>query len=166
MSTLGNIRHKQSGKLRTINYDRLKKQRRRAEICVIDENYDRQTICVARAVLSAFDPVSGSYKLDPIHIDSNKYNNKLSNLRWSKLYNLRVSAHIDIMQYCEDEIQDKVWRYFDGTGCDLRTWERDLFWYDIPEQELDRMMKIIQKKYPEVEMHPRELDIDEYTKWD
>eukprot|EP01083_Nonionella_stella_P103330 294940_1 len=85
VSSLGRFRNKFSHRLLTINYGRIKRQKRQAYMALrVDGNGKIVNLSVGRTVLSTFFPIEENYSLYAVHIDGDKYNNKLSNLTWSE----------------------------------------------------------------------------------
>eukprot|EP01084_Bolivina_argentea_P030208 56012_1 len=85
ISSLGNFKKKQTNKLLKINYDRMKRANRSAQMVLYNDNGKSSNIPLARTVLSTFYPIKeeqSGQTLYACHIDGDKYNNKLSNLEW------------------------------------------------------------------------------------
>ena len=88
VSSHGNVKNKQTNKLRFINYDRFKKLHHPVQCTIRDDYAHAMTHTVSRLVLSCFDPRHEQHELCASHIDRDQYNNRLCNLQWIKRKNL------------------------------------------------------------------------------
>eukprot|EP01084_Bolivina_argentea_P018040 33633_1 len=89
VSSLGNVKNIKLNKLRNINVERYRKLNDTPRCILKSDNGDMKSCSINRLVLSSFKPTLNSNNLFAIHIDGNKFNNQLSNLKWSK----RISKH-------------------------------------------------------------------------
>eukprot|EP01084_Bolivina_argentea_P179548 310252_1 len=83
ISSLGNIRSKKTNKLLKINYETLKKFNRGCQVNIRTNEGKQKNAFVSRLVLMSFAPMDNVDKLFAIHLDGNRYNNQLENLKWS-----------------------------------------------------------------------------------
>eukprot|EP01084_Bolivina_argentea_P085331 154214_1 len=83
-SSFGSFKIKKSGKLLKINYERFKKWKRTPTIILCHDFGKRIHVSPARTILSLFHPVQSNEKLYTVHINGDKYDNKLLNLEWNK----------------------------------------------------------------------------------
>eukprot|EP01084_Bolivina_argentea_P090568 163175_1 len=83
ISSLGNVKNIKRNRLLTINNDRFKILNSTSFVMLVSDSGKKRRLIVGRVVLNSFDPNDDSDNLFAIHIDGNKYNNKLSNLQWS-----------------------------------------------------------------------------------
>lgn len=97
ISSLGNIRNKKTNRLLTINYERLKKDNKRARPG-LSHNGKIKGYYLHRIVAEHF--LDNPDNLPEVnHIDGDYYNNKLSNLEWiSKLDNMRHASKNKLMK--------------------------------------------------------------------
>eukprot|EP01084_Bolivina_argentea_P289643 497403_1 len=86
VSSFGNVKNKKSNKLLKTNYPNMRRYNKHSKIFVPNDNGKYSTLLLSRTVLSAFNPIENSEKLFATHLDGNKYNNKLSNLKWNKCH--------------------------------------------------------------------------------
>eukprot|EP01084_Bolivina_argentea_P241875 405904_1 len=82
-SSLGNIRNKRTDRLRTINYDRFRRNGDRARITIYDAHGKRKSPLLSRIILFAFNPVQNHHEIQVNHKDGDFYNNNVKNLEWS-----------------------------------------------------------------------------------
>lgn len=84
VSNLGNVRNKKWRKNLKINYDRFNRTGKIPQVILVNGN-GRKAFHVARLVLSNFDPqVEDGKLMYACHLDGDRTNNVLSNLRWSE----------------------------------------------------------------------------------
>jgi hypothetical protein len=97
ISNLGNIKNKKTNRLLTINYERLKKDNKRARPG-LSHNGKIKGYYLHRIVAEHF--LDNPDNLPEVnHIDGDYYNNKLSNLEWiSKLDNMRHASENKLMK--------------------------------------------------------------------
>ena len=97
ISNLGNIKNKKTKRLLTINYERLKKDNKRARPG-LSHNGKIKGYYLHRIVAEHF--LDNPDNLPEVnHIDGDYYNNKLSNLEWiSKLDNMRHASENKLMK--------------------------------------------------------------------
>lgn len=97
ISNLGNIKNKKTNRLLTINYERLKKDNKRARPG-LSHNGKIKGYYLHRIVAEHF--LDNPEDLPEVnHIDGDFYNNKLSNLEWiSKLDNMRHASENKLMK--------------------------------------------------------------------
>lgn len=97
ISNLGNIKNKKTNRLLTINYERLKKDNKRARPG-LSHNGNIKGYYLHRIVAEHF--LDNPDNLPEVnHIDGDFYNNKLDNLEWiSKLDNMRHASENKLMK--------------------------------------------------------------------
>ena len=97
ISNFGNIKNKKTSRLLTINYERLKKDNKRARPG-LSHNGKIKGYYLHRIVAEHF--LDNPDDLPEVnHIDGDFYNNKLSNLEWiSKLDNMRHASENKLMK--------------------------------------------------------------------
>ena len=97
VSNLGNIKNKKTKRLLTINYERLKKDNKRARPGLSHDGKNKGYY-LHRIVAENF--LDNPNNLPEVnHIDGDYYNNKLSNLEWiSKLDNMRHASENKLMK--------------------------------------------------------------------
>eukprot|EP01084_Bolivina_argentea_P251983 422849_1 len=84
LSSFGNFKNKKSRKLLKINYDRMRNSKRSAQICLMNDLGKPKNVAIARLILSTFHPLQNNEKLLAVHINGDKFDNRLSNLEWNK----------------------------------------------------------------------------------
>eukprot|EP01083_Nonionella_stella_P139152 423885_1 len=83
-STWGNVRNNKREKLLTINIERFKSINASPTARIKSDTGKWSSLLVNRLILKCFEPRGDANNLFAIHIDGNKYNNHISNLRWSE----------------------------------------------------------------------------------
>ena len=79
VSSFGNVKSKKRNKVLRIDAERINGS---ATIRLISDSGALKWRTVSRLVLEAFLPTTNSESLFAIHIDGDRYNNKLDNLKW------------------------------------------------------------------------------------
>eukprot|EP01083_Nonionella_stella_P022006 60862_1 len=82
ISSLGNVYNKKYSRLLTVNYERFKKNNRRAIVQLTTDQGKQQYFLISRLILLSFNPHPNSDALQANHIDGNCYNDILENLNW------------------------------------------------------------------------------------
>ena len=170
VSNLGNIKNKKTNKPITINYERLKKDNKRARPG-LSHNGQIKGYYLHRIVAEHF--IDNPCNLPEVnHIDGNYYNNKAENLEWiSKLDNMRHASENKLMKRYtrrviiqnkgtgEEKIFDKVsdcaeyLKYSLSTISNTCRGNRVDKLYDMKyeneERKIEENENIIWKEYPE-----------------
>ena len=83
VSSFGNVKSKKLNKVLCIDTERFQSINDRARINLTSDSGARKYHAVSRLVLEAFSPAINSESLFAIHIDGDRYNDKLDNLKWN-----------------------------------------------------------------------------------
>lgn len=110
VSNLGRIRNKNTGKVLKPAY-----QPSGYTIVCLRKDGKNNTEPVRRIVMNAFNPIDNSNKYDIIHIDNDKTNNNVDNLKWvTRKYNMAnnnsVSTELKCLKYMIANNVDKAIR--------------------------------------------------------
>ena len=110
VSNLGRIRNKNTGKVLKPAY-----QPSGYTIVCLRKDGKNNTEPVRRIVMNAFNPIDNSNKYDIIHIDNDKTNNIVDNLKWvTRKYNMAnnnsVSTELKCLKYMIANNVDKAIR--------------------------------------------------------
>lgn len=110
VSNLGRIRNKNTGKVLKPAY-----QSSGYTIVCLRKDGKNNTEPVRRIVMNAFNPIDNSNKYDIIHIDNDKTNNTVDNLKWvTRKYNMAnnnsVSTELKCLKYMIANNVDKAIR--------------------------------------------------------
>ena len=110
VSNLGRIRNKNTGKVLKPAY-----QPSGYTIVCLRKDGKNNTEPVRRIVMNAFNPIDNSNKYDIIHIDNDKTNNNVDNLKWvTRKYNMAnnnsVSTELKCLKYMITNNVDKAIR--------------------------------------------------------
>lgn len=110
VSNLGRIRNKNTGKVLKPAY-----QPSGYTIVCLRKDGNNNTEPVRRIVMNAFNPIDNSNKYDIIHIDNDKTNNNVDNLKWvTRKYNMAnnnsVSTELKCLKYMIANNVDKAIR--------------------------------------------------------
>lgn len=110
VSNLGRIRNKNTGKVLKPVY-----QPSGYTIVCLRKDGKNNTEPVRRIVMNAFNPIDNSNKYDIIHIDNDKTNNTVDNLKWvTRKYNMAnnnsVSTELKCLKYMIANNVDKAIR--------------------------------------------------------
>lgn len=110
VSNLGRIRNKNTGKVLKPAY-----QPSGYTIVCLRKDGKNNTEPVRRIVMNAFNPIDNSNKYDIIHIDNDKTNNTVDNLKWvTRKYNMAnnnsVSTELKCLKYMIANNVDKAIR--------------------------------------------------------
>ena len=110
VSNLGRIRNKNTGKVLKPAY-----QPSGYTIVFLRKDGKNNTEPVRRIVMNAFNPIDNSNKYDIIHIDNDKTNNTVDNLKWvTRKYNMAnnnsVSTELKCLKYMIANNVDKAIR--------------------------------------------------------
>lgn len=110
VSNLGRIRNKNTGKVLKPAY-----QPSGYTIVCLRKDGKNNTEPVRRIVMNAFNPIDNSNKYDIIHIDNDKTNNAVDNLKWvTRKYNMAnnnsVSTELKCLKYMIANNVDKAIR--------------------------------------------------------
>ena len=110
VSNLGRIRNKNTGKVLKPAY-----QPSGYTIVCLRKDGKNNTEPVRRIVMNAFNPIDNSNKYDIIHIDNDKTNNAVYNLKWvTRKYNMAnnnsVSTELKCLKYMIANNVDKAIR--------------------------------------------------------
>jgi len=170
VSNLGNIKNKKSNKCITINYERLKKDNKRARPG-LSHNGINKGYYLHRIVAEHF--IDNPDNLPEVnHIDGDFYNNKSDNLEWiSKLDNMRHASENKLMKRYSRKViitnsetnENKIFNsvtecaeylnYSIGKiSLTCRNKRKDKIWdmkYDKEEIKIEENEDIIWKEYPE-----------------
>eukprot|EP01084_Bolivina_argentea_P253012 424892_1 len=84
VSDLGNVKNKKLNRKFQINIETFKKTNRLVQINLITDNKQQKRHSLSRLILEHFKPQENMNKLYACHLDGNRYNNVLSNLKWNK----------------------------------------------------------------------------------
>lgn len=108
VSNLGRIRNKNTGKVLKPAY-----QPSGYTIVCLRKDGKNNTEPVRRIVMNAFNPIDNSNKYDIIHIDNDKTNNTVDNLKWvTRKYNMAnnnsVSTELKCLKYMIANNVDKA----------------------------------------------------------
>eukprot|EP01083_Nonionella_stella_P073513 198859_1 len=120
VSTLGRIKNKLSNRVLYIDYDRRKERKLTPQISIYNGN-KVIGVSIARTVLSTFCPVEVDQNntLFAVHLDGDKYNNKLSNLTWSEChvqYSRNIGCH-KVPITCILLKNNKIWHFGSRIEC-------------------------------------------------
>jgi hypothetical protein len=170
VSTLGNIKNKKKNKCITINYERLKKDKKRARPG-LSHNGTNKAYYLHRIVAEHF--IDNPDNLPEVnHIDGDFYNNKLDNLEWiSKLDNMRHASENKLMKRYtrsviiinkgtgEEKSFDSITECAKYLDCSISSISQtcnskriDKIWkmkYETEERKIEDNEEIIWKEYPE-----------------
>ena len=83
VSSFGNVRNRNTGKLHNIHSERSRKINCVPSLMIVSDANKCNHVIISRLVLSSFKPNINADNEYPIHLDGDRFNNQLSNLKWS-----------------------------------------------------------------------------------
>tara|TARA_B100001094_G_C18106905_1_gene758901 strand:+ start:226 stop:1356 length:1131 start_codon:yes stop_codon:yes gene_type:complete len=165
ISNFGNIKNIKTNKLITINYERLKRDNKRARPG-LSTNGKIKSYYLHRIVAEHF--IDNPNNLPEVnHIDGDFYNNKASNLEWiSKIDNMRHANHNQLIKRYTRKViltnkeTGEVHQFYKVTDCaSFLKYSPSMISLTCNNKRTDKLYDI---KY---EKHERTIDEDENTIW-